>query len=196
MKQTRVLSVNVGQAQPLQIGERSVTSAIGKRPVAGPVACRPLGLDGDEQADLSVHGGLPKAVYAYPSEHLPVWRTVRAQAKVAGWQDEVPPGLLGENLTLAGLTEGEIWIGDRWHFPSGLILVVSEPRRPCDKLNAALGFNQAVKMMVQSGYCGTYLAVHTPGTVQAGDVFEVVPGLRELSLVELFRARTAGRHFN
>ena len=192
---TRLLSVNLGPAHPLRIGERTVLSAIRKHPASGPVACGPLGLAGDEQADLSVHGGLSKAVYAYPSEHLAFWRTVRAQAKVAGWHDDVPPGLLGENLTLAGLTEGQMWVGDRWHFPSGLVLVVSEPRRPCDKLNAALGFNQAVKMMVQSGYCGTYLAVLTPGTLQAGECFEVLPGPRELNLGDLFRARTAGRHF-
>lgn len=187
---SKILSVNVGQAQPLQVGERTLRSAIRKTPQAGPVACAALGLAGDEQADLSVHGGLPKAVYAYPSEHFDFWRTVRAQARAAGWADEVPPGLLGENLTLSGLTERQMWIGDRWHLPSGCTLVVSEPRRPCDKFNAVMGFNKAAKLMVESGFCGVYLAVLVPGAIQAGERFEIEPGPRELALVDLFRART------
>lgn len=192
----KVLSVNVAAVQAMEIAGRRVMTGMYKRPVSGPVACRALGLAGDEQADLTVHGGLSKAIYAYPSEHLAFWRTVRAQARVAAWDAEVPPGLMGENLTLAGLTERQMWIGDRWHLPSGCTLVVSEPRRPCYKFNEAMGFAKASKLMVESGFCGTYLAVLTPGDIQAGDEVTLEPGPRELSLADLFRSRTAGRHFS
>lgn len=193
----QVLSVNTGSARQVQINGRNVLTAIGKQARSGPVAIGPLGLEGDEQADPSVHGGLAKAVYAYPSEHLAFWRTVRAQARVADWQADVPPGLVGENLTLQGLTERELWIGDRLHLPErdgvSAVLVVSEPRQPCFKFNAAMGFAQAAKLMVQSGYCGTYLAVLHAGTVQAGDTVRLEPGPRELALSDLFRSKMSGR---
>jgi MOSC domain-containing protein YiiM len=165
---------------------------IGKRPVAGPVAVGPLGLAGDEQADLSVHGGRSKAVYAYPSEHHAFWRTVRAQAGVADWDAPLAPGLLGENLTLAGLTEDRAWIGDRLRF-AHCVLAVSEPRHPCFKFNAAMGFRHAAQLMVQSGWCGFYLAVVEPGTIEAGEPFAVEPGSREVRIDELFRATARGR---
>jgi MOSC domain-containing protein YiiM len=184
----KVISVNRARARPVQIDGRSVASAIGKQPVDGPVAVRALGLEGDEQADLSVHGGLTKAVYAYPSEHFAFWRTVRAQARVSLWDEALAPGLLGENLTLEGVTEDRLWIGDRLVLP-GCVLAVSEPRFPCFKFDAAMGFKQAARLMWQSGYCGSYLAVIEPGTVSAGERFELVPGPREVSLRELFRAR-------
>lgn len=184
----RVLSVNRASAEWRDIGGRRVLTAIGKRPAAGPVAVGPLGLDGDEQADLSVHGGLSKAVYAYPSEHFAFWQTVRSQARVSLWDEALPPGALGENLTVEGLTEDRLWIGDRLRLP-GCVLTVSEPRFPCFKFAAAMGFAQAVKLMVQSGYCGSYLAVLEPGTVQAGDDIELVPGPREVSIRELFKSR-------
>jgi len=184
----RVQSVNVAQPETRLIDGRAVLTAIGKRPVCGPVAVALLGLDGDGQADPSVHGGLTKAVYAYPSEHFAFWQTVRAQAQAAGWDTPIPPGLLGENLTLEGLSEDRLWIGDQLRLP-GAVLAVSEPRFPCFKFNAAMGFNQAAKLMAQSGYCGSYLGVVEPGQVAAGDPIELVPGPREVNLRELFRAR-------
>ncbi len=188
----RVLSVNVAGARRVTIEGRTVLTAIGKQPVAGPVSVRPLGLEGDEQADLSVHGGLAKAVYAYPAEHFTFWQTVRAQARAALWDEPVAPGLLGENLTLEGLTEDRLWIGDRLVLP-GCVLAVSEPRFPCFKFNAAMGFAQAAKLMVQSGYCGAYLGVLVPGTLQADEVFTLEPGPRDVNLRELFRARSGRR---
>lgn len=188
----RVLSVNVATARRVTIEGRTVLTAIGKRPVAGPVSVRPLGLEGDEQADLSVHGGLAKAVYAYPAEHFTFWQTVRAQARAALWDEPVAPGLLGENLTLEGLTEDRLWIGDRLVLP-GCVLAVSEPRFPCFKFGAAMGFAQAVQLMAQSGYCGAYLGVLVPGRVSAGDPIVLEPGPREVNLRELFRARMARR---
>lgn len=185
----RLLHVNVARASGLPIGERIVQSAIRKHPVEGPVEASPLGLAGDEQADLSVHGGVSKAVYAYPSEHYGFWQTVRAQAGVADWGDTLAPGSLGENLTLTGVLETQVWIGDVLRFP-GCELAVSEPRLPCAKLNAALGFPNAVKLMTQSSWCGFYLAVRVPGRLQAGEAFEIVPGPREVGIRELFEART------
>lgn len=184
----KILSVNCSLAQWIDVGGRRVLSAIGKRPTAGPVPVGPLGLQGDEQADQSLHGGLSKAVYAYPQQHYAFWQTVRAQAKVSLWDEPLPPGTLGENLTVEGLSEDRLWIGDRLHLP-GCVLTVSEPRFPCFKFAAAMGFAQAVKLMVQSGYCGSYLAVLEPGTVQAGDAIDLVPGPREVSIRELFKSR-------
>ncbi len=183
-------SVNVAQPSPLLIGGRRVLSAIGKRPVQGRVAVRPLNLDGDEQADLSVHGGLTKAVYAYPVEHYPFWQTVRAQAKVAAWDDTLPPGAMGENLTVRGLLESQVWVGDLLRFPD-CELLVTEPRYPCFKFNHAMGFPQALSLMAANAWCGYYLAVHRTGTLAAGDSFELVPGPREVGIQELFRSRMA-----
>jgi MOSC domain-containing protein YiiM len=184
----KVISVNLARARETVINGRRVMTAIAKRPVEGAVTVKPLGLEGDEQADLSVHGGITKALYAYPHEHYPFWQTVRAQARVSLWDDALPPGSLGENLTVEGLLEEQLWIGDRLRLPN-CVLAVSEPRFPCFKFNAAMGFVQATKLMVQSGYCGSYLAVIEPGTVSAGDAIELLPGPREVGLRELFRAR-------
>jgi MOSC domain-containing protein YiiM len=189
MTTLRVASVNVSAARPLRtLDGRTVRSGIGKQPAAGRVAVGRLGLAGDEQADLSVHGGVSKAVYAYPSEHYPFWRTVRAQAKVSLWDEELPPGFLGENLTLEGLLESNAFVGDRLVFPD-CELAVSEPRFPCFKFVAVMGFPHAAKMMVQSGWCGFYLSVVQPGSIAAGEAFALVPGPREVGIVELFRAR-------
>jgi MOSC domain-containing protein YiiM len=187
-----LLHLNLGLARPLRAGDREVLSGIVKRPVQGPVAVGPLGLAGDEQADPAVHGGLAKAVYAYPSEHYAFWQTVRAQAGVAAWGDALPPGSLGENLTLHGLQENQVWIGDLLRF-ADCTLAVSEPRFPCFKFNAVMGFPHAAKLMTQSAWCGFYLAVREPGTLRAGEPFSVVPGPREVGIAELFRARTSRR---
>ena len=184
----RLLSVNVSLAQPLAAAGRTVQSGIRKRAIDGPVEVRPLGLAGDEQADPSVHGGLSKAVYAYPVEHYPFWQTVRAQAQLAPWDEALPHGFLGENLTLEGLLETQAFIGDVLRFPE-CQLAVSEPRFPCFKLNAVMGFTHAIRLMQQSAWCGFYLSVREPGRLRAGETFELVPGPREVGIDELFRAR-------
>jgi MOSC domain-containing protein YiiM len=184
----RLRSLNVARAEAVSINGRRVMTAIAKRPVGGPRAVLPLGIEGDEQADLSVHGGTGKAVYAYPSEHYAFWQTVRAQAGVSLWDEPLPPGSLGENLTLDGVLESGLWIGDVLRFPN-CALAVSEPRLPCYKLAAALGFRHATKLMVESAWCGAYLAVREPGTIAAGDAFALVPGPRHVGIVELFRSR-------
>ena len=183
-------SLNVSVARRVEINGRAVMTAIGKRSVSGPQAVRPLGLAGDEQADLTVHGGLSKAVYAYPREHYPFWQTVRAQAQVSLWDEPLPNGFMGENLTLTGLLETQVWIGDVLRF-ANCELAVSEPRFPCFKFNAAMGFSHASKLMSANAWCGFYLAVRVPGSLAAGEEFELLPGPREVGITELFRARTA-----
>ena len=177
----KLISINVAKAQTLHtLDGQTVQSGIQKRALSGPVAVSTLGLQGDEQVDLTVHGGQSKALYAYPSEHYAFWQTVRAQAKVADWKATLAPGAVGENLTLAGLLEKDVWIGE---------LLVSEPRYPCFKFNAVMGFNKAAKLMSESAWCGFYLAVQTPGTIVAGERFELIAGAREVTITELFRAK-------
>jgi len=183
----QLLSVNTARVEHfVATSGQALDSAIRKRPRQGAVAVGPRGLEGDEQADHTVHGGPAKAVYAYPQAHYPFWQTVRAQAKVDA--PPLQPGDCGENLTLAGLLEGQVWIGDVLRFPD-CELIVSKPRYPCFKFNAHMGFNQAVKLMVQSGYCGFYLAVKRAGSLAAGQAFELLPGPREVGIAELFRAQ-------
>jgi len=189
----QLLSINTAQAAPIEIDGRRIMTGIGKRAVSSlgaphRIEVKPMGLAGDEQADLTVHGGLGKAVYAYPHEHYAFWQTVRAQAKVQGWDEALPHGMLGENLTLTGLLEGDVWIGDVLQF-AHCALAVSEPRQPCYKFQAVMGFKHAAKMMSQSGYCGFYLAVRQAGSIAAGESYELIPGPREVSIPELFRTR-------
>ena len=186
----QLVSVQMGVARRTRIGERTILTAYGKQPVAQAVPVLPLGLMGDEQADLSVHGGLEKAVYAYPSEHYAFWQAARREAGLGDIDDSLPPGSLGENLTLAGLLETGVWAGDVLKFP-GCELRVTLPREPCYKFNAAMGFARASKLMAQTGFCGFYLAVKTPGVLRAGDAFEVVPGRRGVGIPALFAAKLA-----
>jgi MOSC domain-containing protein YiiM len=183
-----LVSVQTGQARRVHVGGRTILSAMGKHAVDGPVPVMPLGLLGDEQADWSIHGGLEKAIYAYPAEHYDFWREARRQAGVSGIDDRLPHGSLGENLTLAGLLETEVWAGDVLRF-AHCELQIRIPREPCGKLNAALGFSGAVRAMAQSGFCGFYLSVRTPGTLSAGEVFELLPGRRSVSIPQLFQAK-------
>lgn len=183
-----LLSLQLAQARRVQINGRSILTAHHKLPVSGRVAVLPLGLLGDDQADLSVHGGLDKAVYAYPSEHYPFWQAARAQAGLTGIDDALPFGSMGENLSLQGVLETDVWVGDVLRF-AHCALRVTQPREPCYKFNAAMGFNTASKLMAQHGHCGFYLAVDEPGDLSAGESFELVPGPRRLSIPASFNAK-------
>jgi MOSC domain-containing protein YiiM len=183
-----LLSLQTAPARRVQINGRAILTAIHKLPVAGALPVMPLGLAGDEQADLSVHGGLDKAVYAYPSEHYPFWCAARAQAGVSSIDEALPFGSVGENLSLQGVMESDVWVGDVLKF-ADCTLRVTQPREPCYKFNAAMGFNGAVKAMAQSGFCGFYLAVDRSGSISAGESFELVPGPRRLSITESFNAK-------
>ena len=183
-----LLHVSRGVCQPLRVGERSVLSAIAKAPVPGPVAVGRLGMEGDEQADPSVHGGLDKALYAYPVEHLAFWQAQRQQHGLAS--AALPPGFMGENLTVQGLLEHEVYVGDRLHFPE-CTLRVTAPREPCFKFNAVMGFVQAGRAMAQTGRCGFYLAVERPGSLEAGQHARLEPGQRALSIAQALAGKWA-----
>jgi len=180
----RVLSLQVGTSRFLRVGDRTLRSAIRKQPIEGPVTVSTLGLAGDEQNDLSVHGGLSKAVYALPVQHLAWWSAWRSPAGVSLFDESIAPGQLGENLSLDGVEEQGVFIGDRLHFEGGVVLRVTEPRQPCAKFNAVMGDAQAGKAMVQSGYCGFYLAVDTCGALQAGETYRLLPGARQTSIAQ------------
>lgn len=181
-------SIQVAQARRVQIEGRTILTAIHKHQVAGSVSVQRLGIDGDEQADLSVHGGLDKAVYAYPTEHYPFWQNVREHAGLTVIDEAFPYGSVGENLSLIGLLETDVWVGDVLKF-TDCELRVTLPREPCYKFNAAMGLNRAAKLMAQQGCCGFYLAVDRPGRLCAGETFELLPGPRRLSIPESFKAK-------
>lgn len=184
----RIVSVNTGQTRRLRVGERTVLSAIGKTPVAGPVAVGRMGLAGDEQADPTVHGGIAKAVYAYPVEHLPFWIEQRRSHGVSLFDETLGPGFMGENLSVEGLLEEQVWIGDELHLPD-CVLRVTAPREPCFKFNAVMGLNTAGRLMVQRGCPGFYLAVAQPGSIEAGQTFSLRPGSRGLNVRDAFSAK-------
>jgi len=181
-EQGYIVSVQVGGSRFLRVGDRTIRSAIHKQAVSGPVAVGPLGLAGDEQNDLSVHGGLSKAVYALPQQHLAWWSARRQQTSLL--DDAFVPGQLGENLCLQGIDEQGVFMGDRLRFAGGVVLRVTEPRQPCSKFNAVLGYERAGKDMVQSGRCGFYLAVEVPGTLSANEAFVLEPGARQTSIAQ------------
>lgn len=201
-----LLAVSVGRVAPLFVkdggGEpgagrtatRQVVSAIRKTPVSTlespiAVAVGPLGVAGDEQADLTVHGGLDQAVYLYPAEHYEFWHTVRRQA---GLNDPLSPGAMGENLTIRGLLEPAVFVGDTLAIGE-VRLRVTRPRAPCYKFNARMGMNWAVKMMVQSGFTGFYCEVVRPGILTAGDKVHVSPGDRVVTIETIHRMNHRGK---
>lgn len=187
-----VRSVQLGKAAALMAAGRVVQSGIRKQPTEGDVVVKTLGLEGDEQVDLSVHGGLEKAIYAYPVEHYAFWQSARQHAGVPGGEQPLEFGALGENLSIEGLLEADVWVGDLLRFPR-CVLRVTQPREPCFKFNAVMGFAQASKRMAQSGHCGFYLAVEEGGTLRAGETFALVPGSRSVSIAERF-ATKMGKH--
>jgi MOSC domain-containing protein YiiM len=166
MERMRVVSVNVGLPRTVRLKRRDVTTGIFKKPAEGRIALRRLNLDGDRQADLAVHGGAAKAVYAYPYEHYDFWREQLGQ--------ELPFGSFGENLTVERLPlEQDIAVGD--HFRIGTAeLVVTQPRIPCFKLALRFGREDMVKRFLASGLTGYYLAVEAEGDVAAGDGVEAL----------------------
>jgi MOSC domain-containing protein YiiM len=163
----KVLSVNVGLPREIEWRSEAVETAIFKTPVSGRVAVTRLNLAGDRQADLSVHGGPDKAVYAYPGEHYPYWRE-----QLPG--TALPWGAFGENLTVEGLAEAELRVGDLLRIGT-TELVVTQPRLPCYKLNARFQRPDMVKRFLRSGRTGFYLAVAKEGQLAASDPIELVP---------------------
>jgi MOSC domain-containing protein YiiM len=160
----KLISVNAGVPREIFWKNRVVTTGIFKEPVAGRIAVRKHNLVGDQQADLSVHGGPDKAVYVYPSEHYEFWRGELPEV-------DLPWGMFGENLTIEGLMEDEVNIGDRFRIGSS-VLAVTQPRMPCFKLAAKFGRDDIIKRFLDSRRSGFYLAVIEEGEVGAGDVIE------------------------
>ena len=179
----RLLSVNTGKVRPLVAGDRTVPSGFRRTPLTGPVAVGVQGLEGDEHGDLKVHGGIDKAVYACPVEHYPFWEAQRSAQGVGLPGESLAPGFLGENLTVSGLLEHAVWIGDELQFPD-CVLRVTMPRQPCFKFNAVLGFTQAARTMMLTGVSGFYLSVQVPGSICAGQPVRLVPGPRMQSVAE------------
>jgi ferredoxin-NADP reductase/MOSC domain-containing protein YiiM len=177
-----VVSVNVGRPRAVRWRGREVCTGIFKRPVRGRVGVGPCNLEGDGQADLVNHGGELKAVYAYPREHYPFWRS-QLGALPGGW------GVFGENLTVAGLLEDEVCVGDLIAVGSAR-LRVTEPRYPCFKLGIRLGRDDIVDRFVHANRPGFYLAVEREGALRAGEAIGVVePHPDRLSVAELMRLR-------
>lgn len=160
----KLISVNVGLPREVVYKGKTVKTGIFKEPVPGRVQVHRLNLDGDRQADLSVHGGPSKAVYAYPSEHYGYWRQ-----ELPGM--DLPWGMFGENFTTEGLLEDLVNIGDRFRVGSAEVMV-TEPRLPCYKLGVKFGREDIVKRFLQSGRTGFYVAVLQEGEVGAGDGIE------------------------
>ncbi len=162
----RIVGVQVGAVAPL--GPDATPSGIVKRPTMGPVAVRPLGLAGDAQADLSVHGGLEKAVYGYAFSHYPAWA-----ADFPEHAEKLLPGAFGENLTIEGADERDLCVGDL-HAIGTARLQVCQPRQPCFKLALKFDDPRLPPTMVMNGRAGWYYRVLEPGVLAAGDPVRLV----------------------
>jgi MOSC domain-containing protein YiiM len=160
----KIVSLNIGLPREVQWKGETVTTGIFKNPVKGSVMLRTLNLDGDRQADLSVHGGVSKAVYAYPSEHYEFWKKEFPDMRL-------PYGMFGENFTTEGLLEDTINLGDRFRVGAAEIMA-TEPRLPCYKLGLKFGRTDILKRFLVSRRTGFYFAVLKEGEVQTGDAIE------------------------
>ena len=162
----KVISVNIAKSRLVTLGSRQVMTGIFKEPAAGPIQVRRHALAGDEQADLKVHGGEFKAVYAYPFEHYTFWEETLDRAQFSH-------GMFGENLTTTGITEGTVCCGDILRIGTAL-LQVTHPRTPCAKLAFKFERPQMIKEFLWSGRSGFYLRVVEEGDISAGDEIEIV----------------------
>lgn len=176
----RVLSVHVGRPLAIPVDDGRVLTSIFKSPVSGRIAVRRHNLEGDQQSDLTVHGGKAKAVYAYAHEHY------------AYWHEQLPdialkPGHFGENLTVEGLREEDVHVGDRLRVGTAE-LIVTQPRLPCFKLALRFGRADMLRRFHKSGRSGVYFAVHVEGDVAAGDPIELLERHpAAVSITELLR---------
>ena len=173
----KLISINVGRPRLVPSKGEVVSTGIYKNPVSGPVHVARLNLDGDRQADLTVHGGVNKAVYAYPVEHYEFWRERYPDFP---WQW----GAFGENLTTEGLLENSLHIGDQVAIGS-VLLTVTQPRTPCFKLAIKFETNRILKQFLESGRSGFYFSVAQEGDLEAGDDIRVIPsGADQITIAE------------
>ncbi len=182
MKAMKIISLNVGLPRPVQDAQgHDVITGIFKTPARGPLLLRRMNLDGDHQADLSVHGGKNKAVYAYASEHYDYWRK-----QLPGY--EFTWGNFGENFTTGGLLEDDAFIGDRFRI-GGAAVKVTQPRMPCFKLGIRFDRPDMVKLFWASRRSGIYFSVAEEGLVDVGDTFELIhEDPRRISVADVNRA--------
>ncbi len=162
----KLISLNVSLPRIVEYNGSPVAAGIFKEAVQEPVMLRTLNIDGDRQADLSVHGGVSKAVYAYPSEHYEFWKKELPEM-------ELPYGMFGENFTTEGLLEDAVNVGDRFRVGQ-TELMVTEPRLPCYKLGIKFGRADIIKRFLQSRWTGFYFAVVKEGEVKTGDAIELL----------------------
>jgi MOSC domain-containing protein YiiM len=158
----KLTSVNVGQPQPVTFAGQTLNTAIFKSPVEGRVSVGGLNVEGDKQANLDVHGGEHKAVYAYPAEHYSTWQ------KELG-RGDLSAGAFGENFTVEGMLEDDVYIGDRYRIGS-VLLEITQPRVPCKNLAARFQSPLLVRQFLNSQRSGFYLRVLEEGEVRAGDL--------------------------
>jgi len=191
----RLLSISTGKIAPLfgsqaeglpNASYRLVVSGIHKHSISNltipnPIAINKLGVQGDEQADLTVHGGLEKAIYVYPIEHYAFWNTLLS--KETKQAVDLTFGAFGENFTIEGLLETEVFVGDQF-IVGDIACTVVKLREPCFKFNAKMGYKGAAKAMLQSGFSGWYLRVIKVGVLAAGAQITVAPGAREVSIAQ------------
>jgi MOSC domain-containing protein YiiM len=190
----KLISINSGKVVPLFTNQHPdhavVMSGIKKSSIsnidqANPVDINTLGVMGDEQADLTVHGGIEKAIYVYPYEHYPFWNALLSRELKKPM--DLQPGAMGENFTITGLLEENVYVGDTLQI-GDLEFVVTKLREPCFKFNARMGYKGAAKAMLQSGYCGWYMRVITSGTLMAGSQINHLPGRQETAIADQVRA--------
>jgi MOSC domain-containing protein YiiM len=174
----KIVSLNVGLPRDVLWHGRTVTTGIYKYPVEGPIALRKLNLDGDRQADLTVHGGEHKAVYLYPVEHYAYWKK-----KLPG--RDLPPGSFGENFTTEGLLEDEIHIGDQLAVGTAEV-IVTQPRLPCYKLGIRFEADDMVRKFLASRRIGFYVAITQEGQVEAGEEIKLLSRARNSISVAAF----------
>ena len=162
----KLISLNVARPQLMVYNGATISTGIFKKPVSGTVMLRRLNLDGDRQADLSVHGGVNKAVYAYPAEHYEFWQHELAEM-------DLPWGMFGENFTTSGLGEEDLHVGDRLRIGAATVMV-RQPRMPCYKLQAKFQIDDMIQRFLHSGRSGFYFSVEEEGEVEAGDNIDVL----------------------
>src|ERR1041385_2330281 len=183
----KIISLNVGLPRVVLRGEEPVSTGIYKEPVAGRLRLRTLNLDGDRQADLSVHGGPYKAVYLYPSEHYAFWKSELPEMNL-------PWGMFGENFTSTGVLESDTNIGDRFRAGSAE-LMVTQPRLPCYKLGLRYGRTDIIRRFLASERTGFYFSVAKEGDVGAGDELELIEkNSSGVSVVDVVRLYGSDKH--
>jgi MOSC domain-containing protein YiiM len=184
---SKILSVNVSLPKEIDFEGQRIITGIFKEPIEGRVMLRTLNLDGDKQADLTVHGGPDKAVYAYPIEHYAFWREVFPST-------EMPYGMFGENLTIEGLMENGVSVGDTFEIGSSKVMA-TQPRMPCYKLGVKFGRMDIIKKFLASGRSGIYFRVLKEGEVGAGDpIVQIKKDTNQVAISDIVRLYGSDRN--